>query len=272
MTMTRVALTLALLAAGLMPAHGTDKPPFALDSTTMRKLTRVPPFRAEFPSGTTFRVPDNLRFVTPDKLEEFCERMKMTNHGDEVGAVIPQEQTWFTVFYELKDDPLKDQADRSNPDKAALMEWQEKFLANHTPRSAGAAKAWRIVNWTHPPSYDAEKKILTMGVRVTSDSSSIRELMSFQQILYGPQDEILCLQTIAPISSWEKPVQQAQKLTEEVNFPEAHGDVSPTEEMMYYAQLIGGGLLGAILVVVGARMLMGGGRKQAPQRRVGLPR
>lgn len=267
----RSILLLTICCGGV--AFAAD--PFPIDSATLRKLSRSAPYRAEFPGGMTFRLPESLRFVTEDKLAEFIDRMKLAQAGDEVGVVVPEDMSWYTMIFLPKDDPLEGQTDHENLNRDALMAWQEKFTSNHTARKSGLNKTYRLGSWTHPPRWDKDKKTLEMGVRMASDSGDTsHDLMNYKIIAYGPEKQIVCFQTIAPLTDgkFEKPVQRTPKLVEELMFPAVIVEASETEAMMYYAQLIGGGLIGTLLVIVLAKLFTGNRRPMPGTRRPGLPR
>jgi len=269
----KLSLALCLLAAGAASAQ----PAGSLDGSTLRRLTQSGPFRVELGDKAKLRVPDNLRYVTADKLEGFAEKMRLPLVGDEVGVVIPEDTSWHAIVFLLKDDPLAGQADLANLDKSALMAWTEKFTADHTSRKAGTGKTYKIGNWTHPPKWDAERKTHEMGVRMDSDSGEFTaNRINHKLFVYGPEKQIVCFQTVGLLSDYEKPVSRVRKLAaEELEFPKVYAEGEGEDQLMYYAKLAGGGLLGTLLVVVIAKLVMGGSRR-APQmgsvRRPGLPR
>jgi hypothetical protein len=266
----RTLIAIFLIA---IPLAAADLPP--LNITTVRSLTKPAPCRAEFPKAS-LRVPDGLRYVTPDKLTEFAEKMKLALAGDEVGCVIPEDVAWYCMLFTIKDDPLSNVEDKAALNKDALMAWQEKFTADHTPRKAGAQRTVKIGNWTHMPTWNAEKKTLTMGLRMTSDTAE-GDIINHKIFLYGPEDQIICLQTVAPINSWEKavgPNGKAIKLAEEATFAPVPESPEESAAMMYYGKLAGGGLVGALVVILLARMTNARRRPAtaSPLRRPGLPR
>lgn len=270
----KTVCTLALVLAFSSATIAAD--PFPLDGAGLRKISRPFPFKAEFSNRVSFRLPDSLRYVNEDKLSDFADRMKLAHAGDEVGIVAPDDMSWYTTIFLPKDDPLTDQTDMTNINKDQIATWNEKFTNDHTPRRGGAGKTWRLGNWTHQPVWDAGKKVLSFGTRMTTESGEPgSDLVNYKVFIYGPENQIIGLQTITPVGTYQKPVERTQKLIEEVTFPSPHTESSASDEMMYYAKLAGGGLLGATLVIIFARMLMGGGRRSSTAgvaRRPGLPR
>jgi uncharacterized membrane-anchored protein len=269
----RSLATVACALAILCDASAQPQPP--IDITTIRRLTKPAPTRGEYPKASV-RVPEGLRLVTPDHVADFAERMKLAVAGDELGVILPDDVSWYTIIYDIKTDPLADITDKSSLNKDALMAWQEKFTTDHTPRKAGVGRSIKIVNWTQTPTYNAEKKILTMGVRMAYEGIDA-DIMNYKAFHYGPEGQILCLQTVVPIAggTWDKIVGaggKAIKLNDEVSFPIVYAEVE--DETMYYVKLAGGGLLGAFLVIVIARAFTGQRRAPAPAplRRPGLPR
>jgi hypothetical protein len=265
-----LATAIAVVSLGVANAE----PIPAIDLTTVRRLSRPGPHGVEFSNRVKFRVPDNLRYVSDDKLESFMEKLRLPLVGDEVGAVVPEDVAWFTIIFLPKDDPLANQPDLTNLDKAELMKWQEKFTSDHALRNAGSGRTYTLGNWTHPPKWDAEKKTLEMGVRLVSDSGNAdADLIDHKLFVYGPDKQIVLLATRAPMADgkWNAAVKQAKKLQDELTPPPATNESSESEEMMYYAKLAGGGLFGTLMVIIIAK-IASRRRSTAGVRRPGLPR
>ncbi|CAN5137648.1 hypothetical protein BH11PLA2_BH11PLA2_23150 [soil metagenome] len=270
-------LILFSLAVAATAGHDPSAPPPPIDATTLRKLTRPSPFRAEFPKSS-LRIPEGLRFVTLDNLPDFSERMKLALAGDELGAVVPEDVSWHCMVFNIKDDPLKDQ-DLSNINREALQVWIEKFTADHAPRKLGSGRTIKVGNMFQPPVYNTEKKTLTVGNRMYVEGAETDHL-NYKVFFYGPEGQILCLQTVVPAigTIYSKVIEangKALKLNDEVAFPAvAVEGADESGTMMYYAKLIGGGLIGAMIVILLARTLTGRRRAPAasPLRRPGLPR
>src|SRR5437868_3806348 len=124
MNFLRIALGLVAFCPVLAAAD-----PFPIDPTSLRKLSRPAPYGTEFGnSKIKFRLPDGLRYITEDKMQDFADRMKLALVGDEAGVVVPDDMGWYTMIYLLKekDDPLAGQTDLANLNKEAMAAWHEK--------------------------------------------------------------------------------------------------------------------------------------------------
>ncbi len=272
--MTRTHFLVAILIATSATSTSAQSIP-TIDVTTLRKLTQPGPHSLEFTNRVKFRVPDNLRYVTEDKLEAFMERLRLPLVGDEACVVVPADTSWYTIAFVPKDDPLAGQTDLEKLDRDELMKWTEKFWADHTARNSSSGRTYKVGNWTHTPKWDAETKTLEMGNRIDSESgTNSSSLINYKLFRYGPEKQIICLQTIAPITKWDKPVDQTRKLLDELSFPEVYQESSESEELMYYAKLVGGGVMGMLAVFVIAKFAMTGKRASSGPnvRRPGLPR
>ena len=169
-------------------------------------------------------MPEGLYSVSPNYYQEFADRMKLALAGDEVGVIIPEDVAWYTIAFLIKDDPMAKQPDPANLNKDEMMAWLERFTTDHAPRKSGTMRAVKLGSWTHTPTWHADRKTLTMGVRISHDNGD-PDVVNYKVFLYGPENQILCLQTVAPAMGgvWQKALEapngKALKLTDEVTFP-----------------------------------------------------
>ena len=168
--------------------------------------------------------------------------------------------------------------------KAVLFEWHEKFLADATPkRVALGLPPLKPTGWTHKPAWDAEKKRLTMGVRVAEDrerAEPSKDVLYYQTVLYGPDNRFLTVRAVTSVGNWDKPVEEMKKLVGEFAFPKGDADADAESAVVHYGKIGGAGLVGVLVAFFGARALLGGSSKRRPSptqsrptaRKFGSPR
>jgi uncharacterized membrane-anchored protein len=158
--------------------------------------------------------------VSEDKLEEFAKLLDYPLTGEEVGMVMPDDCRWVAAVALPKSDPLAGQ-DAKAPDKSALLEWQQRYAADRRAKAGGTGGLpSKVVGWTHQPAYDADKKRLTMGVRLTPDAGeSGADVVRHQTFVYGEAGSPVCLEVVAGAAGWDKPVAEVGKLAGEVTLP-----------------------------------------------------
>jgi len=265
------ALLGSIFACGLVLAACSQAYCTEIDEATVRRLARPGAFSADLRGKAAFRVPDKFRMVTEDKLVEFAEILNVTLIGDEVGVVLPNDKNgWLCLVLLPKEDPLKgfDKKNLTEPAvRDALMQWQRDFVEARRNRVGKGTQSAKVVGWTHPPAYDAEKKRLIMGVRMEPENGNSRSaVVSYQIYQYGNDDDIVCLNTMTTSDSWDKAVPEVQKLAGEITFlnrPTAE-TVEPAN-LMYYGQIAGGGIVGAIVVMFLFRKLSASKSSSSPR-------
>lgn len=266
-------LLLALLAN---PAPA-GPPVRGLDEATFNRLTRVGPFSTEIQGRATLRVPTGYRIVLEDKLQEFGELSGYPILGDEAAYITmaSDKPTWHGLILLLPDNPLKgvDPANLAEPAvRAQLLDWQRRFHEGRRPRKGATAVPAKVAAWTHPPKYNDKTKVLTMGVRLESESDLQKDKVCYMSLLYGPADAIVCVTAFADVEDYDKAVKESGKLTEEFAFlaVPVEGEVEP-EDPLYMAKVAGGGVGGAIVVLLLFRA-MGVGSSRKPVRKGGARR
>lgn len=260
-------LPLAALALLLAAADAAAKD---IDMATVRRVSRPGAFSADLRGKGQFRVPKGYRFVTEDKLEDFSEALDYPLFGDEVGILLPEEGKWLAVVTLPKSDPLAG-ADPKQISPDSLKVWQERYAADRRPRKGPGMIPIKVMGWTHPPAYDAEKKRLTMGVRLEAADGG-QDMFRHQTFLYGADGVCVCLEVLTTVGNLEKPVAEAAKLATEFTLPQAAAGEPAEDPMTHYAKIGGGGLIGAVAVAVLFRAMAGRPGSRPPARRPGLPR
>ncbi len=261
-----VRLALAGVFLGLAAVALTAGPPRGLDETNFYRLARVGPFTADLRSKANFRVPTGYRFVAEEKLPEFGELTGFPILGDESGYILMSDKpTWYGILLVLPDDPLKglDLKTLAEPAvRSQLLEWQRKFHESQRPVKGVAGVPTTVGTWTHPPKYDDKTKVLTMGVRLVSDVSGQKDKVNYQSFVYGPADTIVCVSAFADVENYDKVEKEAGKLTGEFTFltPVDETTGGETEDPLRVVKIAGGGILGAVGVMLIFRFLGFGGR------------
>lgn len=264
-----VAVSFAFLAMGVV-AHAANP---NIDDNTVRRLSRVGPFTTALGEKATLRVPTGYRMVTADKLTEFSDLFDISLAGDELGMLFPADNAdWSIMAIKLAKDPLKgiDPATiGTGATRDALLDWQKTFAEERRVKRSGLL--WTVAGWTHPPSYDAEKKRLTMGVRMTTNADSVRDAVSYQIYQYDAEGNILLLNQRVGLDKWERAIPEAQKLMNEITLAAKPVSEAAPDATMYYAQVIGGGVAGAVLVVVLFSIFVGKKKPAKAVRKVRRP-
>jgi uncharacterized membrane-anchored protein len=252
---------------------GPQKP---IDEATFRRLTRNGPFSVDIAGKASFRVPTGYRMVTEDKLEEFSEAAALPLMGDEAGFIaLADRPLWFASIIVVAEDPLKGLDPKTLADPAVrlkLLDWQHQFQDVRRPRKGRSSVPTKVSAWTHPPRYDEKTKVLTMGVRLEAENESQRDKVNYQSFVYGPGGAIILISAIVDVEQFDKAEKEAGKLAGEFTFnpalEAATGD-APAEDSMFIPKVVGGGLVGAIGVLVVFRFLLNGGGKTTsrPARR-----
>jgi uncharacterized membrane-anchored protein len=277
--MLRIMLGLVAVAVFAPSAAALE-----INWTRLREISRKGPFSVELRNKITMRVPTGFRFFGEDKLADFHGLLGDAALADEAGALLTEEGGWVAVILIPKENPLAGLdpklLDSAEP-KAQLLKWNEALVATAASRRAALQLPMqRITGWTHTPTYDSEKKRLTMGVRVADDGSHAkRDHVYFCTIIYGPNPaDMVAVVTQTNINSWDKPLEESRKLGDEFTFAtvEAAAPESETSEAVYhYGKIAGAGLIGVVAVFLLARAT-GPRSPQAPSRpparRFGTPR
>lgn len=233
----------------------------------IRAVSRQGPFQIDLRDQVSFRVPTGYRFVSEDKLRDFHQLMEDVALPDEVGVILPEEGGWVAVLTFPKTDPMQDQNPAElNADQ--LFQWNVQVLEEIRPkRISQGMPALTITGWTHKPVYDAEAKKLTMGMRVSEEgdrNDGKKDELYYKVILYGPENNFICMQTTTQIGNWDRHLELTGELTTEFNF-HAPGEYSSADDPLYYAKIGGAGLGVVAIVYFLARMFYGAGAP--PQQR-----
>lgn len=251
----------------------TAGPPIrGLDEATFNRLTRVGPFSAELLNKVTLRVPTGYRIVLEDKLAEFGELSGYPFLGDEAAYITmaTDKPTWHGLILLINENPLKnvDPANLAEPAvRAQLLDWQRRYHESRRPRKGATVVPAKVAAWTHPPKYNDKTKVLTMGVRLESESELQKDKVCYMSLLYGPADTIVCITAFADVEDYDKAVRESGKLTEEFTFLTIPTPEEVVEEdPLYMAKVAGGGLGGAVVVLLLFRAL-GVGASRKPVRK-----
>lgn len=268
----RLSLFAVLFAAA--PVAGKD-----LDNKTVNRLTRPGATTIDVKGVAQFRVPQGYRWAAEGNLPDLAQAAELTVTGAEAGAILPDDLKWVALVLPVKDDPLAG-TDPKNLNQEALRSWQERYSSGRRKFGGAASK---VVGWTHPPVWDAEKKRLTMGVRLTADSGeSGPDLVRYQLFVYGDGGTPVCLEAYTSHLEYQRPPADLPKLADEVKFvnPEAEAAAAAAvaeDPMWHYLKIGGGGLVGAVVVLAlfWPRNRAGKGKvaaRQPARRGPGLPR
>jgi uncharacterized membrane-anchored protein len=267
-------LLAAVSVSGLFAVTLAAAPPRGLDEASFRRLTRVGPFTTEIQGKATFRVPTDYRMVVADKLEEFGELTGFPVLGDEAGYIGKADRpTWFAVLLVVTDDPLKgiDAKNIAEPAvRAQLLDWQRRFHEGRRPRKGVLSISSKVAAWTHPPKWDEKTKVLTMGVRLEGEADGQKDKVNYQSFAYGPGGAIIVVSAFADVENYDKAEKESGKLTDEFSFiapPPAEEPAAEAEDDMHMVKVAGGGLAGAVVVLLMFKFMgTSGGRGRTPAR------
>jgi uncharacterized membrane-anchored protein len=270
----RIALLAAILAATPVAAG-------EISWTLIREVSRKGPFAADLRGKVNLRVPTGFRLVTEDKLRNYHELMNDAPLGDEAGVLLPEDGGWVSIVTFPKEDPLAG-IDPTQYDgeetRTKLMKWNEAVLAGMQPkRTLLGLPNIKITGWTHKPTFDPEKRKLTMGVRVGEDAGGgKRDELYYTTVMYGPNNATVAFTTVTAVGDWQKQLEETKKLADEFTFPTTvTAEEDSMETMMHYAKIGGAGLVGIVVVVVLARLIGAKPDRVPPRpaaRRFGTPR
>jgi uncharacterized membrane-anchored protein len=226
-----------------------------VDDATFRRLARGGAFTVELKDQATFRVPQGYRFVIEEKLPEYCSLAGVPHVGDESGLILGGDHsTWYGWVFLTNTDPLNgvNRKTLSEPmTKANLLTWQLNYFASLKTKTGLSAVPGTVTTWTHPPTYDEKQQLLTMGVRL--EAPGHKDAVCYQLYRYGPDGVIAGIHVMTDPESWDRVLPEASRLAEEFTFLDATPtevvEAPPSDPMMHYLKVGGGGLLGAGLVL-----------------------
>ncbi|QEL21080.1 DUF2167 domain-containing protein [Limnoglobus roseus] len=272
----RLSIRLALtgvclgLAAAIVTAGPHNR---GIDEANFQRLTRVGPFSTDIRGKANFRVPTGYRMVVEEKLAEFGELAGFPILGDESGYILMSEKpTWYGIILVLPDDPLKgiDPKTLAEPGvRTQLIEWEGRFHESRRPLKGAAGVPLTVAGWTHPPKYDEKTKVLTMGVRLTSDVPGQKDKVNYQSFVRGPQNTVMLVSAFADVENYDKAEKESGKLAEEFTFvqpPPEEATGEDTGDTMRTAKIAGGGVLGGVVVLLLFKFLGFGAQRRVPVR------